>query len=82
MGFGPACCLRAACQQDLIFKIHLQTCSRLPGLFANISGPLGAQPSLGVVQLGSRNHIPVFESVHGQWPRPLSQLKEMEGDKS
>jgi len=50
MGFGPACCLRVACQQDLIFKIHLQTCSRLPDLFANISGPLGAEQmlSLGV----------------------------------
>lgn len=46
MGFGPACCLRIACQQDLIFKIHLRTRSHLPDLFADISGPLGAEQML------------------------------------
>lgn len=38
--------------------------------------------SLRVVQLGSRNHILVFESMHEQRPCPLNQLKEMENNKS
>lgn len=86
MGFGPACCLRVACQQDLIFKIHSQTRSRLPDLFANISGPLGAEqllsPGVEAAQPGSKNHLLGFQFADRQRRCPLKQLKEMEGKKS
>lgn len=68
MGFGPACCLRVACQQDLIFKIHLQTHSRLPDLFTNISVCLGAQqmlsPSVGAPKITSWGFGPWTGSSH------------------
>lgn len=38
MGFGPVCCLQAACQQDMIFKTHLQKLSCAPYQLTNTSG--------------------------------------------